>query len=272
MESGHPVAGIAVYPRLNQGARNKSCVVFTQNSDLNLKRLANISDDTILLSSINYAEEKSKKSFSGKLKNALPSLFNIVVPVAFGALQKGPLSVKAGSALLTGALFAGTEALFKGYKSTVDRAENASPSFEKKRNDHPVLSMAGDLAAKALLLLGTYFAISKGKDYFQNKFQPASKALQSSIRAASEKIDGTRLAKFTQRAGERVSKAAQKHPKIAGFLQKHSVIKPVAILAGWMGLSSVVEYKAQSDKCDFAAQRASQLLCARDVARSVIGY
>lgn len=230
---------------------------------LNREMLANMSDNQIVLNSIDYAEKKSKETLAGKISNALPMLFFVALPALFGAMQKGTLSDKTKSALSTAAIFAGSNILFDKFDNAVDRVANASPKFDEKRRKYPITSFALNIGGKALLLAGAMVGLSKGASYFQKKFQPTALKLSESVAKASEKMDSTKLAGHISKLSANNAEFMNKHPKIANFVRKHDYLSPLLLIFGWTGFSGAVANKVLSNKADFAAKRAEDLIILR---------
>ncbi len=272
MSSDYSVSRINNY--LSSGSRSaehhSALVVRKHGASAEDKKntLANLTDDEILLTSINYAKNKTDKTVAGKLANALPSLFITAVPIVFGALYKGKLSDKVKTALSTAAIFGGASILFNKYNNGMDRIENASPKIEKAREEHPFASSLFDFTAKAALLFGGYALAMKSGKFLQNKFKPSAERLNKTIAKTSDRIDSSMLGRGVEKLSAKKEAFLDKHPKIAKFVSKSAFFTPFAALIGWFGFEGIVQHKAIVHQYNYASQMADSLLIQREIAKA----
>ncbi len=271
MSSDYSVSRINNY--LSSGSRSaehhSALVVRKHGASAEDKKntLANLTDDEILLTSINYAKNKTDKTVAGKLANALPSLFITAVPLVFGALYKGKLSDKVKTALSTAAIFGGASLLFNKYNNGMDRIENASEKIEKAREEHPLAAGIFDFTAKAALLFGGYALAMKGGKFLQNKFKPSFERLNKTIAKTSEKLDNSALGRGVEKLSAKKEAVLDKHPKLSKFVSKNSFLAPVAAFIGWLGFEGAVQHKALGNQYKYASDMADKLLLQREIAR-----
>lgn len=273
MFSGHSVNGI----RFTSARRGSSFSGAENNSyEPSLKRkhsfgktnITNMSNDQIIISSLGYAEEKSNQTLAGKISNALPMLFLVAIPAVLGITQKGNLSSKVKTGLLSAAALGGIDFIFNKYNNAVDRVENASPNVKNYRDKHPNFAFSFDFIAPALLALTAYAGLGKGAGYLQGKFAPSYQRLVKSVEKASSQLDATKVGVKVAKASANFADFMNKHPKLAEFTQKSAILKPLAIVLGWSALSDAVEDKVYNDKLDFAAKRMDLLFSLREQARN----
>ncbi len=250
----HPAAAMRKYGMENKDARKNA--------------IANLTDDEIILTSLEYAQNKTDKTVAGKLKNALPSLFVTAVPLFFGAICKGSLSDKTKMALATAMIFGGAKVLSDKYDNGMDRIENASKKVENKRKEHPAVASLFDIAAKGALVFGASLALIKGGKYAQNKFKPSVDKLTDSIKKTSEIIDNTAIGRGVSRLNAGTDNFLNKHPKLSGFLSNNVFLAPALTLLGWMGFEGAVKYKAAENTYNHASQMADTLFIQREIARN----
>ena len=268
MFSDSSVTGINFYPGSQM---NRSALVVRKHSGFDEGKkniVANLSDDEILLASINYAEKKTDKTMAGKLVNALPSLFVSVVPIVFGALSKGSLSAKAKTALSTALIFGGTALICDKYDKGMDRVENASKKLENFREKHPVAAGLFDLAAKTALAFGAGYAVFRGGKFLQNKFKPSADKIARSIEKTSKKIDSSLLGRGVEKLNNKGKEFLDKHPKASKFISKNSFLTPVLTILGWFGFETAVQHKAMNNKIGYACEMADELLYQREIAKA----
>ncbi len=247
---------------------------------LNGVHLANLKDDEILFKSLNYAERKSKSSMSGRLQDTVLSTSAFLMPLVYGAMKKGSvvkdgagqiiknniLSNKVGSIVPAVLVFMGAGFLINRFNGLVDRAENASPKFARKRDNHPAVTAVVDTAAKALMIGAAALALFKGKTAFQKNFAPASKMLSKSIDSAAQKLDSTKFAQKLAGASEKFSAFSLKHPLMAKILDNKSV-QTFAPMLSWLGLNGALEYKVLKDRNEISQRGAENLFLAREIAK-----
>lgn len=250
------------------------------NSDSSfLDRVANISDDEIVLSSLKHADDKVKASVPAKLLKTLAPLFILAVPLAYGAMQKGNivkegdkiiksnvLSTKAGAALKSGAILAGTVGLLDSADNFKERLQNASENVKKFSENHPIVSAAGDFALKAGLVFGAVAGIFKGKNYLAKKFAPSAEAISKSLQAGAEKLDSTKLGQKAAKLSDSFSQFSNRHPNAQNFVRKNGLIFPVI---GWFGLTGSLALKIENDRSKIAGNTAADLVAAREFAKFV---
>ena len=274
MFSDYSVTSINMYsPSGKRSPKNQAALVLRKqsfNAEDKRKAIANLTDDEIVLTSIDYAQKKTDKTVAGKLEKALPSLFVTIVPIVFGALQKGSLSDKTKTALVTAGVFGGTLALFDKYDKGVDRIENASEKIEKSRKEHPVAARILDFTAKAALLFGASAAVVKGSKFLQNKFKPSVDKINKSISKASEKMDKSLLGRGVEKLNTKNAEFLLKHPKISKVFSDNSFLPGALTFLGWLGFQGAVQCKALDTTCKYADEMASSLLVQREAARDNI--
>ena len=195
----------------------------------------NLNYDKVIKNSINYAEKKSSETVAGKITKTLPSLFNTLIPLALGALQKGPLSSKIKTGMSSAAIFIGADILFSKYDKTIKFIEKVSPKFEEKRKKHPAAFDLTDFALKTILLAGSMIGITKSSAYL------------SAIGKKSAAIS-TSWTKFKS-----------KHKNLENFTSKYNNLAPIAIMLSWLGLSSAIINKDAKNKARFATQKAKEM-------------
>ncbi len=272
MSSDYSVIRISSHsPSGGHLTENRSAFVIRKHSTFDEKRkniAANLTDDEILLTSLEYAQRKTDKTVAGKLENALPSLFVTAVPLVFGALCKGTLSSKLKTALSTAFIFGTTMTICNKYNKGMDRIENVSGKIEKARAEHPVAAGIFDIAAKGLLLLGASVALFKSGKFLQNKFKPSADKLADSISKASERIDKSLAGRGVEKLNNKTDMFLDKHPKIAKFVSKNAFLAPAAALLGWIGFEEIVHHKAFEKKYKYASNMANELFLHREIARN----
>lgn len=272
MFSDYSVASINMYsPSGKKSPKNGAAFVIRKQgfgAEDRKRAVANLTDDEILLTSINYAQKKTDKTVAGKLEKALPSLFVTIVPLVFGALQKGSLSDKAKTALLTAGMFGGTLALFNKYDKGMDRVENASEKIEKSRKEHLVAARVFDFTAKAALLFGASAAVIKGGKFLQNKFKPSADKINKSIAKASERMDKSLLGRGVEKLNAKNAEFLSKHPKLSKWASDNSYLSDVLVFLGWLGFQGAVQNKALDKKLDYASSMADELFLQREAARN----
>jgi len=276
MNSGYTVTAISIHSPsalspFNAFERQEAADARERFNGISDKKdlIANLTDDEILLTSAEYAQRKTDKTVAGKLKNALPSLFAIGVPLLFGALSKGKLSDKVKTGLGVAVVFAGMNTIFNKYNKGISRLENVSESFEENRKEHPVKAFIFDLAAKAALVLGATYMAVKGGKYIQNKFTPTVEKLTASISKASKKMDETALGRGVQKLNDRTESFLSKHPKISKAVSNDRVITTALTILGMFGLETAILNKAQDNKNKFAESAAEELFMQREIARNI---
>lgn len=272
MSSDYSVSRINNHlPSGSGSAKYHSALVVRKHDGFNEGKkniLANLTDDEILLTSINYAKNKTDKTVAGKLANALPSLFITAVPLALGVLHKGKLSDKVKTALSTTAIFGGASILFNKYDKGMDRIENASKKIEKAREEHPLASSIFDFTAKAALLFGGYALAIKSGKFLQNKFKPSAERLNKTIAKTSDRIDASILGRNVEKLSAKKEAFLDKHSGIAKFASKSAFFAPFAALIGWFGFEGAVQHKALKNQYSYASQMADSLLLQREIARA----
>ena len=272
MFSDYSVTSINMYsPSGKRSPKNQAALVLRKQSfgtEDKRKTIADLTDDEIVLTSINYAQNKTDKTVAGKLEKALPSLFVTAVPLLFGAVQKGSLSDKVKTALLTAGVFTSTLALFNKYDKGMDRIENASKNVEKSRKEHPVATKIFDFIAKGILLFGASAAVIKGGKFLQNKFKPSVDKINKSISKASEKMDKSLLGQGIEKLNTKNAKFLSKHPKISKFLSNNDYISFSLVFMVLLGFQDIVQNKALDKKLNYANTMADELFSQREIARN----
>ncbi len=219
----------------------------------------NLNYDKVIKNSINYAEKKSSETVAGKITKTLPSLFNTLIPLALGALQKGPLSSKIKTGMSSAAIFIGADILFSKYDKTIKFIEKVSPKFEEKRKRHPAAFDLTDFALKTILLAGSMIGITKSSAYLQKKFQPAADKIRKTLTQTSKKIDSSAIGKKSAAISTSWTKFKSKHKNLENFTSKYNNLAPIAIMLSWLGLSSAIINKDAKNKARFATQKAKEM-------------
>lgn len=270
MSSGYSLTAIT-FKRPETGAssrrkNNKPNLVMDREA---FNKAKNMSDTDILMHSLKYAEDKSKKTVAGKLLGALPLLFSAAVPALFGAMQKGSLSTKLASAAITAAIFGGGSVICDKTDNVLDRIKAKSPKIKEASDKHPLVTLVGNIALKSALITAAIFGATKGISLAQKHFTPSFNSVSKAFNSLSKRIDSSRAGNTVSKMSKNFQEFSNRHPKLSGFASKHSYLAPVALLFGWMGFSDVVSKKVEDNQVKFASKRAEDLLSFRNAARQI---
>lgn len=226
-----------------------------------LESIAGMRDEDIIRSSFNYADEKSKHTFTRKFCDASGPIVNILGPFYMAAMKKGSFAQKAAVFGVSLAAFSFIKPVSEFVNKGINKLADKSPKFKEKNDSHPVMSAlitsAGIVAAATLAINGAF----KFADKHFN--QGVSKFFTHSLPHAAKKINSTKPAAIYTKVSEKFAK----YPKAANTLGfAFGVGAPLALGAGIID----AEYKNAKNISDDAYEKMSELALYRNIARDIL--
>lgn len=232
-----------------------------------LSSISQMSDDEIIQASARNANKQAENSTAARALNKWPSMFIAATTVAAAALTKGKLSAKVSSAAKTLGVAGTVFALSKPVDTITDKLLTKKDKEGKKQEANPmiqfVVGAAALLAASTLAIAGA----KKGGDKLAKMFRPTADAMKKSLASHADKLDGSKLGKFSQKISEKTQEIALKHPKIASITKNAALFAPVA---GALGGSVILANDISKKRDEAFMSNVNKLALLREFAQTAL--